>query len=197
MQFKSLRLTSAAVGLLASASLAIAQGVPGPSGPPGIQGPPGLQGPRGVQGPPGPPGPPGLQGLQGPPGPQGVQGLQGPAGFGGPRAFGRIVTAPSVHPIEGNNVVSVVHPSAGIFCIVLAPQIRAFETMAVATLDNTNDTTGPIEASLVETRRDTSTDCGNANAVEPVTFGVVIQCPGGTCNLNTFLMDSSFAFVVP
>jgi hypothetical protein len=94
-------------------------------------------------------------------------------------------------------VLSVVHPSAGIFCIVLAPHIRAFETMAVATLDNTNDTTSVLAVAHVETRRDTSTDCGNANAVEVVTFSMVVNCPGGNCNLNNVLTDQSFAFVVP
>jgi hypothetical protein len=55
---------------------------------------------------------------------------------GAPRAFGQVVTyqPEGSHVILSKNVVSVLHPSPGAFCIVLAPEILAYEAVMVATL---------------------------------------------------------------
>ena len=56
--------------------------------------------------------------------------------IGAPRAFGQVVTSQpeGSHVILSKNVVSVLHPSPGAFCIVLTPEILAYEAVMVATL---------------------------------------------------------------
>ena len=56
--------------------------------------------------------------------------------IGAPRALGQVVTSQpeGSHVILSKNVVSVLHPSPGAFCIVLTPEILAYEAVMVATL---------------------------------------------------------------
>ena len=144
-------------------------------------------------------GPQGEVGPPGPPGPPGPAGPQGPAGTpGGALASGRVVAFPGQAPnlILASGATSVTHPGPGIFCVVLDATIPAFKSIPVATLDNTNDQTGPFEASSIEIARDTSNDCGNLNAIDVRTFSMTANVVGGNTQLLVKPEDSSFSFVV-
>jgi hypothetical protein len=138
-------------------------------------------------------------GPQGDVGPQGLAGPQGPPGTpGGALASGRVVVFPGQAPnlILASGAKSVTHPGTGIFCVVLDDAIPAFKSVAVATLDHTNDATGPFEASSIEIARDTSNDCGNLNAIDVRTFSMTADVVGGNTQLLVRPEDSSFSFVV-
>jgi hypothetical protein len=74
---------------------------------------------------------------------------------GAPRAFGRVLTFPPLgsHVILSKNVVSVLHPSPGVFCIVLAPEILANEAVMVATLHQLSVSPARLSVSHIETHQ--------------------------------------------
>lgn len=138
----------------------------------------------------------GSQGDVRPQDPAGPQGLA--VAPGGALASGRVVVFPGQAPnlILATGANSVTHPGPGIFCVVLDDTIPAFKSVAVATLDHTNDATGPFEASSIEIGRDTSNDCGYLNAIDVRTFSMTADVVGGSTKLLVRPEDSSFSFEV-
>ena len=124
--------------------------------------------------------------------------------IGAPRAFGQVVTSQpeGSHVILSKNVVSVLHPSPGAFCIVLTPEILAYEAVMVATLRLPLIYLPRYSISHIETKSDTWTDCGNANAILVLTWDGTYAC-GGTisdrfpCYFLASLQDHDFTFIVP
>ena len=150
------------------------RGVTGPTGAKGATGATGETGPTGSTGPTGATGATGPTGATGTgtTGPTGVTGPTGEQGLDGTaRAYGRIAADGGLSRSKG--IVSVDHPSDGIYCITLDASIDPSTTVMIAQADFNGDAT---DIGQDETQAIAEAASGNSPH---------LTCPSGTMGVAT------------